>query len=37
LGLNYALTPGLKIKVDYAFADFGRLENTQRFSIGIEF
>jgi hypothetical protein len=37
LGLSYAITSTLKIKVDYAFADFGRLQNTQRFSIGIEF
>jgi len=37
LGFAYALCPSLKFKVDYAYANFGRLENTQRFSIGIEF
>ena len=37
LGFNYAITSRLKIKLDYAYADFGRLQNTQRFSIGIEF
>ena len=37
LGFNYAITSNLKIKLDYAFANFGRLQNTQRFSIGIEF
>ncbi len=37
VGVNYSFSPGLTLKLDYAFADFGRLENTQRFSIGIEF
>lgn len=37
LGFIYSFSPNFKVKVDYAFANFGRLENTQRFSIGIEF
>jgi hypothetical protein len=37
VGFNLAINPALKIKMDYAYADFGRLHNAQRFSIGIEF
>ncbi len=37
LGFSYTFYNSLKIKVDYAYADFGRLQNTQRFSLGIEF
>ena len=37
LGFIYSFNRALKIKLDYAYSDFGRLENTQRFSIGIEF
>ncbi len=37
LGFIYAISSNLKIKVDYAYANFGRLGNPQRFSIGIEF
>jgi hypothetical protein len=37
LGFCYAFSHALKIKVDYAYVDFGRLNNAQRFSIGIEF
>lgn len=37
VGFNYAISSKISIKVDYAFADFGRLQNTQRFSLGIEF
>lgn len=37
VGFNLAINPALKIKLDYAYADFGRLHNAQRFSIGIEF
>ena len=36
-GFAYGFNPTLKLKLDYAYADFGRLQNTQRFSIGIEF
>jgi len=36
-GFSYAISSNLKIKLDYAYADFGRLENTQRFALGIEF
>lgn len=37
VGFSYAFTPNFKIKLDYAYADFGRLENTQRFALGVEF
>lgn len=37
VGFIYSFNPNFKIKLDYAYADFGRLQNTQRFSIGIEF
>lgn len=36
-GLNYPLYNTLKIGVDWAFADYGRLEKTQRFSLSIIF
>jgi len=37
VGFSYAFSSNLKIKLDYAYADFGRLQDTQRFSISIEF
>lgn len=37
LGFTYSFSRVLKLKVDYAYADFGRLDNAQRFSLGIEF
>jgi len=36
-GLNLRLFQTTKIKVDYAYADFGRLEKTERFSLSIHF
>jgi hypothetical protein len=36
-GLNLRLQGTMKIQIDYAYADFGRLENTQRFSIIFQF
>lgn len=36
-GLNYDIAPNLGIFVDYAYQDFGILENTQHFAIGLKF
>ena len=36
-GLNIELIEGLSILIDYAYADFGRLQNAQRFSIALRF
>jgi len=36
-GLRYRMAPGLSLKLDYAYTDWGRLMNAQRFSLGIEF
>lgn len=36
-GVNYDFNPGLGIFVDYAYQDFGKLKNTQQFSLGIKF
>ncbi|UCE20194.1 MAG: PorV/PorQ family protein [Gemmatimonadota bacterium] len=36
-GLSYTLTGDTLLKIDYAYADFNRLNNVQRFSLGIEF
>jgi opacity protein-like surface antigen len=36
-GMKYNLTGNVNIKMDYAYADFGRLENVQRFSLGLTF
>ena len=36
-GIKYNLTGDVFLKVDYAYADFGRLENVQRFSLSIGF
>ena len=37
VGLALNLLGNTRIKVDYAYADFGRLENVQRFSFGVVF
>lgn len=37
LGLEFNLKGNTALKLDYAYANFGRLENAQRVSIGIEF
>ncbi|MCU7490583.1 MAG: PorV/PorQ family protein [Ignavibacteria bacterium] len=36
-GINYEVTPGFKIQVNYAYADFGRLKNIQYIDLGISF
>jgi len=36
-GVNFALNNVTGIKVDYAYADFGRLENVQFISVGVTF
>ena len=36
-GANFRIVGTTKLRVDYAFADFGRLENAQRFSLSIRF
>lgn len=36
-GIKLPLASIAKVKLDYAFADFGRLENAQRFALSIEF
>lgn len=36
-GLTTHFLGNLKLKIDYAYADFGRLNNTQRFSLALEF
>ena len=36
-GTKFKLTGGVALKIDYAYQDFGRLQNAQRFSLGLEF
>ncbi|RMF59608.1 MAG: hypothetical protein D6748_06025 [Calditrichaeota bacterium] len=36
-GLNYPILGNILLHVDFAYADFGRLENIQKFSLGIDF
>ena len=36
-GLNYDITESFGLAVDYSYQDFGILENTQQFSLGIKF
>ncbi len=36
-GLNYRLMSTVVLKIDYAYADFGVLQNVQRFSLGLRF
>ncbi len=36
-GINYDFAPGLGVFIDYAYQDFGVLDNTQHFSIGVRF
>lgn len=36
-GLNYRLIDAIKLKLDYAYQDFGRLTNVHYFSFGITF
>ncbi|MBZ0199981.1 MAG: PorV/PorQ family protein [Ignavibacteriaceae bacterium] len=37
IGLNYRLLESLKVKIDYAYQDFGRLKNVQYISLGLRF
>ncbi|KAA3609874.1 MAG: hypothetical protein D8M58_08480 [Calditrichaeota bacterium] len=37
LGFNLRLEGTMKIQVDYAYADFGRLDNSQRFTLMLHF
>ncbi len=37
VGVRYELSRGLALKLDYSYADMGRLQNTQRFSLSVEF
>jgi len=37
VGVNYDFSPGLALFFDYAYQDFGRLDFTQQFSLGIKF
>ena len=37
VGTKLKLAGGVALKIDYAYQDFGRLENAQRFSLGFEF
>ncbi len=36
-GLNYPLMGNVLLRIDYAYADFGLLENVQKFSLGLDF
>jgi hypothetical protein len=36
-GISMALLGNFRINIDYAYADFGRLQNAQRFSINLRF
>ncbi len=36
-GVNYSFAANLGVFVDYAYQDFGKLKNTQQFSIGVKF
>lgn len=36
-GLKYKLAGTVHLKIDYAYQEFGRLDNAQRFSLGLEF
>ncbi len=37
VGLNYRVIESVKLLIDYAYQDFGRLKNVQYFSVGIRF
>ncbi|MFQ6618550.1 MAG: class I SAM-dependent methyltransferase, partial [Fidelibacterota bacterium] len=36
-GIHYNFNQSALLKLDYAFVDYGRLNNVQRFSISVEF
>ena len=37
IGLNYSFTPDFAVRVDYAYQNFGVLDYSQHYSIGIKF
>ena len=37
VGLRYTFAPGLRLYFDYAYQEFGILDNTQHFTLGIAF
>jgi opacity protein-like surface antigen len=37
VGINYRLIESVRVKVDYAYQDFGRLSNVQYLSLGLRF
>ena len=37
IGLHYRIVDLVKVKIDYAYQDFGRLNNIQYISLGINF
>lgn len=37
VGINYKIIGSVKVKLDYAYEDFGRLKNVQYFSLGLRF
>jgi len=36
-GIRYSAGPSFAVRIDYAYADFGRLLNVHRFSVAVEF
>lgn len=36
-GIGYDFAPGLRVFIDYAYQDFGVLEETQHFAVGVKF
>jgi predicted porin len=37
IGLKYTFAPGLGLYFDYAYQEFGVLDNTQHFTLGLRF
>ena len=37
VGFLYKIINGVSLRFDYSYADFGRLNNTQKFSVGVVF
>ena len=37
VGVNYRLVQAVKVMIDYAYQDFGRLKNVQYISLGVKF
>jgi len=36
-GLSYRVVEAVRVKIDYAYQDFGRLKNVHYFSLGVRF